>query len=320
MIYIGYIVSAVILIVSAIQSAKYVDLLDKHTRLSGAFLGGIVLSAVTSMPELFTSLASMAYEKPNLCLGDVLGSNLFNLFVLSVFTLFFLKGFCKGQVSKSYRNVLVLVLIVYILIALNYFGQIEGGIFHLSITSLLIVLIYCFGAKYLAIAHDVNTDEDLLSYHAKSETKLTSKQIGFRFLGTAIAVILFSIVVTKFTVDILGNHVLEEGLAGAVFLGISTSLPELVFVITLFRMKNYNIGVGNIIGSNLFNLLILAVADMVSVNRGVYGALDVESLELLILGLVATIFQWAMLKRKNKSTAIAGSIGIIICYVMFLLI
>lgn len=320
MIYVGYLVSAVILIVSAIKSAKYVDLLDKYTRLSGAFLGGILLSAVTSMPELFTGLASMAYGKANLCLGDVLGSNLFNLCVLSIFTLVFLKSFCKGQVSKSYRNVLILVLIVYVLIALNYYGQIEGGIFHLSITSLLIVLVYCFGAKYLAIAHDVNTDEDFLKYHAKSETSLTAKQIGARFMGTSVAVIVFSIVLTKFTVDILGNHILEEGLAGAVFLGISTSLPELVFVITLFRMKNFNIGVGNIIGSNLFNLLILAVADMISMDRGVYGALDIEALQLLILGLVATGFQWAMLRKKCKSAAIAGSIGIIICYVLFLFI
>lgn len=320
MIYIGYLVSAVILIICSVKSAKYVDFLDKNTRLSGAFLGGILISAVTSIPELVTSLAAMAYNRPNLAIGDVLGSNFFNLVVLAVATLFFMKGFCKGMVSKSYRNVLKLVLIIYLLIVLHYFGQIEGGIFHLSITSILIVVIYIFGAKYLSIANDVNTDEDLLSFHATTTTSLTTRQISLRFAASALGVILFGIAITSFTVGIMGEHALEEELAGAVFLGISTSLPEVIFVITLFKMKNFNIGVGNIIGSNLFNFLILAAVDMISVRRGVYGALNFEGLQLLILGLVATMFQYLILKKKNKNTAFAGSVGIIVCYILFLFI
>ena len=320
MIYIGYLLSAVILIICTVGSAKYVDLLDKHTRLSGAFLGGILISAVTSIPELITSIASMAYNKPNLCMGDVLGSNLFNLFILAIAMLIFIKGFVKYHVSKSYRNVLMLVLLIYVLISLNYFGQIEGGILHISITSILIAVIYFFGAKYLSVANDVNTDEDLLNYHATSVTKLTVKQIAWRFALFAVGVIIFGVLITNFTVGILGEHALEEGLAGAVFLGISTSLPELIFVITLFRMKNFNIGVGNIVGSNLFNLLILAAADIVAPYRGVYGTIDMESLELLVLGLIATIFMWAVLKRKNKKVIMAGSAGIIVCYILFLFI
>ena len=320
MVYVGYLLSAVILIVCTIESAKYVDLLDKHTRLSGAFLGGILISAVTSIPELVTSIASMAYNKPNLCMGDVLGSNLFNLLILAVTMLFFLKGFCRCKVSKSYRNVLVLVLIVYVFISLNYFGQIEGGIFHISITSILIVIIYFFGAKYLSVANDVSTDEDLLNYHATSTTTLTVNQIGWRFLLTAVGVVAFGVTITSFTVGILGEHTLEEGLAGAVFLGISTSLPELIFVITLFRMKNFNIAVGNIIGSNLFNLVILAAADIIAPYRGVYGTLDIDALQLLILGLFATILMWAVLRLKNRKAVVGGSAGIIICYILFLFI
>lgn len=320
MIYICYLIAAAVLIFCTVESAKYVDLLDKNTRLSGAFLGGILVSAVTSIPELVTSLTAMAYSKPNLCLGDVLGSNLFNLLVLSVGMVFFLKGFCKGRISKSYRNVLFLVLLIYLLIMLNYFGQIEGGIFHLSITSILIVVIYCFGAKYLSVANDVNTDEDLLSYHATTTTKLSKKQIGIRFILASLGVIAFGIIITTVTVKIIGKFTLEEGLAGAVFLGISTSLPELIYVITLFRMKNYNIGVGNIIGSNLFNLLILAAADMMSPHRGVYGALDVEALQLLILGFFATALFAFVLKKKRKRTVIAGAAGMGICYILFLFI
>ena len=53
MIYLEYVIAAAIVVVLSMKASDYIDLLDKNTRLSGAFLGGIMLSAVTSLPELF---------------------------------------------------------------------------------------------------------------------------------------------------------------------------------------------------------------------------------------------------------------------------
>ena len=88
MIYILYLVVAALVTFMSIKASEYVDMLDKTTSLSGAFLGGILLSAVTSLPELFTSISStLMLDQPGLCIGNILGSNIFNYAMLSFFIL-----------------------------------------------------------------------------------------------------------------------------------------------------------------------------------------------------------------------------------------
>ena len=89
MIYALYLVLAVLVVFLSVRLSYYVDCLDKKTNLSGAFIGGVMLAAVTSLPELFTSLtAVLALDQPNLVQGNVLGSNIFNLCVIAGILLF----------------------------------------------------------------------------------------------------------------------------------------------------------------------------------------------------------------------------------------
>lgn len=321
MIYLEYLVVATIVVILSIKASNYIDLLDKNTKLSGAFLGGIMLSAVTSLPELFTSIsATVLLDRPGLCMGNILGSDLFNLVAISAVILIYFKGFSKGRVSKSYRNVAFLVFLIYIFIGLNFLNILNARILNLSITSVLILLVYILGAKYLAVANDVATDEDALDYHASMSTSLSIKQIGFRFFLASVGIIAFSIIITYLTDQIAVKLNLGQGIAGAIFLGIATSLPELSSTITLFKMRNYNIAVGNIIGSNLFNFIILAIADVLSLGSGVYAMPDDKIIALLTFGAIATPLFWIMLRFKNRTTQGVCTVSIIGCYLAFLLV
>lgn len=321
MIYLEYLLAASIVVILSIKASKYVDLLDKNTMLSGAFLGGILLSAVTSLPEFFTSIsATIMLDRPGMCMGNILGSNLFNLAELAFFTLVFFKIFSKGRVSRSYRHVAVMVLLIYGLIVLNFTGVLHFNILHISVTSILIVLIYAVGTKYLAVAEDYETDEDLLDYHAASATKLSVQQICFRLFLSAIGIIFSSIILTYLTEELAVKLDLGQGIAGAILLGIATSLPELSSTVALLRMKNCNIAVGNIVGSNMFNFIILSAADMISAERSVYAVLDHEIRSLMIFGAAATAIIWIMLWRKNRTTQLVCSLGILLCYLAFLVL
>lgn len=321
MIYFEYLAAAAIVVILSIKASDYIDLLEKNTKLSGAFLGGIMLSAVTSLPELFTSIsATVLLDRPGLCMGNILGSDLFNLAALSFFILVFFKGFAKGRVSASYRHVSVFVFLIYVLITLNFMEILNIRILNVSITSVLIAVIYGLGAKYLAVADDVAADEEALGYHAVSHTSLSVKQIGFRFFLAAVGIIAFSIILTYLTDEISVKLNLGQGLAGAIFLGVATSLPEVTSTIALFRMKNYNIAVGNIIGSNLFNFIILVVADILSMGSGVYTTLDHQIENLIIFGALATALFWVMLRFKSKTTQAVCALGMIGAYLGFLMI
>ena len=322
MIYIEYLVVAAIVVFLSIKASNYVDLLDKNTNLSGAFLGGIMLSAVTSLPELFTSIsATLLVHKPGLCVGNILGSDLFNLVAISVIILIFFKGFARGRVAKSYRYVTISVFIIYGLVALNFLHILDFTVFTLSITSIGIIAMYVIGARHLATVSDIEADEDAVLDAAGTTTDLSIKQIVFRFILASIGIIAFSIIITYITDDIAVELNLGAGLAGAIFLGVATSLPELASTISLFRLRNYDIAVGNIIGSNLFNFIILAFADIITITGpGVYDNPDPKNFYLLFFGALATPLFWIMLKFRNKITEFICPVGIIGCYLGFLLI
>lgn len=319
MIYLEYLVVAAIVVLLSIKASNYVDLLDKNTKMSGAFLGGIMLSAVTSLPELFTSIsATLLVHKPGLCIGNILGSDLFNVAAIAFIIFFFFNKFARGRVAKSYRFVALSVIAIYIVLALNYLHIIEFTVLSISITSVLIILLYIIGATFLATVSDNDADEDALEYEASKKSSLSVRQIIVRFFFTSVGIIAFSIMITYLTDDIAIQLNLGQGLAGALFLGIATSLPELSSTIALFRMGNFDIAVGNIVGSNLFNFIILAIADIISRNSLVYDYSDPKTVSMLIFGVVAMVCFWIMLKFRNRIIQFISSSIIILSYVGFL--
>ncbi len=328
MIYIGYLICAIIIVWLSNKASVYVDLLDKKTSLSGAFIGGVMLSAVTSLPELFTSLSSTVWlDKPGLCLGNILGSNLFNLLTIAVFILIFFKGFSKAKISKAHIKSSIIIILIYIFMMFNLQGKIPLEIATINVVSIIIIALYIIGVKSMASDEfQVDSDDEI--------TDLTVKQISIRFTLASIGIIAVSIIITKIT-DIIADesHLnLGAGIAGALFLGIATSLPELSSTFSLFRLKNYNIAIGNIIGSNLFNFTILSVADVFYLKSGTNGAVngrifdfisnaaDPKNVNLLLFGAVAMLSMLAILKIKNKALQIICPLIIIGCYVAFLVV
>lgn len=90
MIYCLYLILAVAVVFLSVKLSYYVDCLDRKTSLSGAFIGGIMLAAITSLPELFSSITAIVHlDQPSLVQGNALGSNILNLCIIaSLLTLF----------------------------------------------------------------------------------------------------------------------------------------------------------------------------------------------------------------------------------------
>lgn len=311
MIYLLYVIVAAFLIFLSVKASDYVDLIDKKTALSGAFIGGVMLSAVTSLPELFTSISStLLLDQPGLCMGNILGSDLFNLMVLGVAMLVCYRSFGQAKIMKSHGTVTLMVFVIYLALLLNMFGYLNLEIFTISVTSIFIIIFYVLGVKNMAGDSKESSDE--------GTTSLTIKQIVFRFILASIGIIGLSIGLTYIT-DIINDRLhLGQGLAGALFLGICTSLPEVSATIALFKKKNYNIAIGNMIGSNIFNFMILAVTDIIYVGGGLYDFSDPKTVNLLIFGAIATLSTLILLMKKNKVTALICPLIAALSYVAFL--
>lgn len=313
-----YIIVASLVVFFSIKASKYIDMLDKTTKLSGAFLGGVLLSAVTSLPELFTSIsATTLIEKPELCLSNILGSNIFNMATLALALTIAIRHFSKRRIAKGNILVTLFTLAIYVVLLLNMFHIFDIEIATVNGTSLAIVALYIFGVRYLA----QESNEDSATKEVDEEITLSTKQIAIRFTLVSVAIVALSIAMTYITDDIATEFKIGSGLAGAIFLGVATSLPEVSSTIALVRMRNYNIAVGNIVGSNLFNFVILFVADMLYVKGDIYNFADPEQRisKLLEFGMFAALALLPTLCLRKKWMKIVAAIAVIACYLASLM-
>lgn len=325
MIYVFYLLTVSAVVWFSILASRYIDMIDRSTKLSGAFLGGVLLSAITSLPELFTSIsATTLIDDASLCIGNILGSNLFNFGMLAVVILFFIKGFSAANLSRSHRMVMLLLILMYVAVWLNWQRVVDTEIvlggkspwFYMSITSLVIAVLYALSVRYLASDNGAAADEE----PAGEEVALSLKSIVVRFVAASVGIIVASIILTYVTDDIAERLNLGSGLAGALFLGVATSLPEVTSTISLFRMRNFDIAFGNITGSNVFNYFVLAIADLLYVRGTVYFFEDSKVINLTLFGLVASAVMFVLLCSRKIWVKVVMALAAIGCYFAFLLV
>lgn len=323
MVYLLYLGLAAIVVGLSIRISYYVDLIDKTTNISGAFIGGVMLAAVTSLPELFTSLsATLILGKPELVIGNILGSNIFNLTLLATLVVIMYKKINHSYISRSHASVATWIIVAYILLGFPIWLGKDVTRFSVSIISVAIALIYIITIK--SMADDTSEDgKDDTTIH----TSLTTKQIFTRFVLLSIFLVISSIAITYVSDMVAIKLSLDVTLAGALLLGIATSLPELASCIALAKMGNLNAMVGNILGSNIFNLFILLLADLSFRNGSIYIA-NLQSQNLVFFGmismfailaiLVANINKAKLPNRANKAIYLGSGMIPIMGYLLFL--
>lgn len=328
-----YAVLAVGVVLTTSKISDCVDNLDKLTNLGAAFIGGIFLAAVTSLPELITSISSVAVGSPNLIFGNILGSNFFNMFILAIVDVIFIKLMFMNKV-KTMRKTNFFTIIMYLIIAIpvliswliSAISQGEVNLFTIlpigiSFVSVLIIIVYGISIKALAGDQSVSEEDD----EEEKEINTTVSKEVIKFVLLSVLLVLLSFILTL-SVDSLSDSLnLGDSFAGALFLAIATSLPELTAVIRLVQLHNYDAAVGNIIGSNVFNFTIISVVDVIFFNTSVFGNVltDKTIITLLFFGLVsAGLLMISLLrtKSKNKFLYILPSIIICVLYVVFLIL
>lgn len=323
MIYLIYLALAIAVVLLSIKASVYVDLLDKNTKLSGAFIGGVLLSAVTSLPELLTSLSSTVWLKnPGLSLGNILGSNLFNMTIIAMLIILWTSNFKKSNISKSHSYTAWVTLAIYVAVALNMLNIVNFEVVTISITSIIILVLYTLGVK--TMSNDDSGTADEFKDETAVTTSLSLKQIIIRFILVSIGLVISSILITYVTDIIAARLNLGASLAGALLLGIATSLPELTSCVSLVKIGNFNVSVGNIVGSNLFNFLIIFISDVLFIGGTVYDFAESQTRNLVIFGIISTMLMLTVLKIKdkvkNKYILYIPSIGIIVSYLLFMIV
>ncbi len=312
--------TAVILV--ACRLSYYADYLGSITRINKGFIGLFLLATATSLPEFFTSLTAVLTVEEGAALagGNVFGSNCFNLII--IFTAFFIHGLLPNiKNSQHFINGLFIQLFtLLILLKTLYPPFMRIGMLDLSMW--LIVVLYFFSLW-------IGKKTGKIPVH--QEPGSNKHTISFFWGKLSIAVILLVVLAYSLTqtVDVLSIR-LEWGhsFGGYLFLAFATSLPETA---TVFSSMKYdiNLSLGNILGSNIFNPMILAFLQVILPHRSILEGFTLSNHLAMILSLVLlcllvgfiylpktleakSLRFWRMIILATIVLFIAGSYGIYI--------
>ena len=272
----------------SIRLSYYVDYLSKNSKISGAFLAGVVLAGVTSLPEFVTCFSAIFVNNYSLALGDVLGSNIFNIFMICFFDLVFIKKLMFFKTNKSHNLVFLLLIVNYIVL---YLFSYKLSFLYIGVPTFVIIITYVF---HLLIISRRSTD--LVKINDS-----TCEHIFLRFIVTAVFMIFSSIILTLIVNNLAILHpYFSNSFLGAIFLGITTSLPEVVTCYSLININSYDLALDDIVGSNFFNLLILSFGDLFIKKNTIYSFDDKGVCILIVLGFIFTLLCFFSNNLRNQ--------------------
>ncbi|MBE5805434.1 MAG: calcium/sodium antiporter [Clostridiales bacterium] len=314
------IVGFILLIVGADMLVDGSSSIAKKLHIPEIIIGLTIVSIGTSMPELFVSITSALDNHSDMAIGNVLGSNLCNFLLILG-----LSSMIKPVKFQRETRLIEIPICFIITIIFAIFSNVGGNITRIEaiILMVLFIVFICY-TIFMGIKGEKfdSKDEDFKEQLEKPAKKKFSmlKNIVYIILGVAGLKVGGTLTVDN-AVVVAQNFNISEKIISLTILAVGTSLPELVTSVTAAIKGNSDIAIGNIIGSNIFNmLLILGVSAVISPITYNYS----YNLELAIL-LIATITLalFPIIPPKNKMSRVNGTIffamylaylGIVTCF------
>ena len=253
-----FVLYALLIVFFGWKLSLYAERLAEVKGLGKGLVGFILLGFATSLPELITTLSSVVFlGNPDLGAGNILGSENANMFILFISLLTASTLFKKNAMDRENLVSLAMFFVMNTLFLLAI--VLDGGVmlFGKSVFSPLLI-----GFFLLSIVVLKNTNREEREAERKSESMS-------RFFYFLLSFFLLALVAVSFQLSVVVDEMAtltgwNSTSVGALFLAWATSLPELVVTISAMVLGASEMGIGNIVGSNIFNLMILAVADVVS--------------------------------------------------------
>ena len=268
-------------------------------------IGMTVVSFATSAPELIVSVKSTLKGYPDIALGNVVGSNIANLaFVLGTVLLISPIEVTKSFYKTDWPMMILATLLFYFFIGSNaILSHLEGGIFLIL---LFVFLVYLLFFQQKAVVEDV-VEEKTMSFN-----KLIMLLIlggFFLWLGSEILV--------DSAVSLAKSLGVSERIISISVVSIGTSIPELSASIIAIINKEKAISLGNLIGSNIFNILAVmgTTALILPIEVVDKALLEVDFLWMISISLL--ILPLVFLPKKMRLGRVEGAILLLI-YILFL--
>lgn len=295
---------AFLLILSTIKLTEYTYIL-KNSDITNFFVKNILSVVILGIPILVTYLTSLFINNPYLAISNIIGSNIFNFVILAFLNIIFIKKNLFKKISPYYFYINSLLVYIYIVI-INILMIKKSSLFKTIGPNILVIIFYFI---YLFFLSKINLKKKI--------TIKANKVINIKFFIYLFLVIIFSITLTLYTDYLSFNFPkFSSSIIGLFLLGITTSLPKIISSYTLIKNNYYDLVLSDIIGSNMFNFLLLTITNFFF-KKSIYFFITQQSLFIIKMTLyIHLLFYLYIIRNKalSKIFYIIISLMIIVIY------
>ncbi|MFO8009683.1 MAG: hypothetical protein R6U89_02610 [Dehalococcoidia bacterium] len=305
MVWINFIICAAIVLIAGTKLSKYGDAISEKTHISGAWIGFLLLATITSMPELVTGISSVAVvEVPDMAIGMVLGSNLFNLAIIAVLdiqsgrTSLIAAASSKHMLSGAFCILIISMAGIGILVSTEI-AEISVGDFDLFSFLLL--------ASYLIILRVIyNSDRKPGIEAGQPERESIYGNMSLRRTYISFVVATLAIIGSSIWLATIGDEIVEEtgweaGFVGNLFLAVISSLPELTVCMAAIKLGAVDMAIGDILGSNMFNTgIIIAACDIAYRSDSIFASTSTSLALPALTAIAMTLVVMIGLRRRSR--------------------
>jgi cation:H+ antiporter len=237
----------------------------EKTGFSGTWVGLILLATVTSLPELITGVSAVAVaDVPNIALGDVLGSCVFNLLIITALD-FLHRGesvytrASRGHILSAAFGILLIGFVGFNVLLARHDEALSFG--HVGLYTPVIVVLYAIAMRTV-FRYEQRQIAEYAEERAARYPGVTLPQAVRRYVAAAVVVVAVGTWLPFVGEDLAALMGWHNTFVGTLFVAFATSVPEIVVSLAALRIDALDLAIGNLFGSNLFDMLIVAVDDV----------------------------------------------------------
>jgi cation:H+ antiporter len=262
-----FVLAAIVIVIAGTFLSRFADEIAEITGLGRLLIGSILLAGATSLPELTVDISAVRGGLPNIAFGDLLGSSLFNLMILAVLDLstqsrgWMLSRQAAGHALSGTVSVSLTALVGICLVtqSLSAHGQFLG----ISYGLWLVLIGYALGVRLVYYDQQVAAASTAKTpVLDDGEKPLSWKKTVAGFLIAAICIVIAGPYLADAAGKISDATGLGKSFVGTTLVAASTSLPEFVASMAALRMGAHDLAIGNVFGSNAFNMLLFPILDL----------------------------------------------------------
>ena len=268
MLWIQVIICIALVIVVSSKLSQSADMVAEKSGLGRNWVGAILLAGTTSLPELATGVSAVNYlDAPDLAAGGIFGSCLFNLMILAILDIITGGGplFQQAQVSHGLAaglgSLLLGVAAAGIFLAQQNIHPMIGWV---GIPSIVLIVLYLISARLIARFEMRRRSEVLEQEGEAYEYEHVKPRKAYIMFGlSSLAIVVLGIWLAWLGDRVVQETGLGESFIGSLLLAATTSLPEVAAGIAAVRLDAVDLAISNVFGSNIFNMAILGIYDIV---------------------------------------------------------